>query len=170
MGAHPAERYPHPHGALAARLDKRPRGLAQNGGIPGQEVRSLLPQLQQPAVGPTHLLAGIEAPGEIHGGGGGGGGQVEHHRQPALHVGGPEAPQGVSLDFGLFVVVGRDGVEMAGEHEALRAIERRAGHDVVPQARDLEPGAARQAFFHQVGEGVLGVAQRGDPDQLGRGL
>ena len=42
-----------------------PVGSPEDGGVPGQELRPLLPQLEQAAVGAADLLAGVEAPGDV---------------------------------------------------------------------------------------------------------
>ena len=68
--------------------------------------------------------------------------------------------RGVSLPFG------GHGVEVAGQDQALAAAERGAGHDVVADALDVEPGAGAQRRLDQVGERRLVPAERGDRHQL----
>ena len=63
-----------------------------------------------------------------------GGSQVEHHGQAALHVGRAQPPQDVALDLGYRVAVGRDGVEVAGEHHPVRQAKSRSGR---PRCRRL---------------------------------
>jgi hypothetical protein len=60
VGAGPTQGDLEAHGALAAGLDGAAGGLAEDGGVAGQQVGPLGEERAQPVVDGRHLLAGVE--------------------------------------------------------------------------------------------------------------
>ena len=128
VGPHALERDADPQGPLAAGLDQRVRRLTQDGGVAGQQLGTLVPELEQPALRPADLFAGVEAPGD-----------VDRRRPPTVvarssmtasppFMSEEPTPQRVSPSSrGVVVGAGRHGVEVAGQDQALGTPETPSG-------------------------------------------
>ena len=85
-----------------------------------------------------HLLARIEHVGEVDGRFGDGAGELEHRRQPALHVAGTDAVHPVALDAGPGVAIRWHRVGVTTENESSITAEHGAGDQIVADAIDGE--------------------------------
>ena len=92
-----------------------------------------------------HLLARIEHVGEVDGRFGDGAGELEHRRQPALHVAGANAVHPVALDAGPGVAIGWHRVGVATENESSVTAEHGAGDEIIADAIDGEVHARSSA-------------------------
>jgi hypothetical protein len=162
-----AEGHRHAKGSLTSGLDDRVGGFAEDGDITDEEIGPRLEQLAEATLDRCDLFTGVEDPGDIDGRRGGGARQLQHHRQPALHVGRPDSVQTIPLDPGATVVRGRDRVGVAGEDHPLRAIERRAGDEIVSDAGDLEMRMTAQFGLDEIDQWSLGPTRGRDIDERG---
>ena len=148
-----------------------PVGSPSTAASPASSSGRVPPQLEQAALGPVDLLARRRSTRSRRPPGSGTvGGQVEHDRQPALHVGGARGPRGCRPR------AAAPRCRPAGTVSRCPATTSRwarpsvgPGHHVVADPLDLEPGAGRAARLHLVGQRRLVVAHRGDGHQLGGG-
>ena len=121
-------------------------GLEEHGEVGvGDQLGSLLLDVQQPVVLRVDLLGLVEHERDVAAGLGHLVGDPEHDGDPALHVDGAPAPEhlspgGVDPPGRQVHRVGgqRHGVDVAGEHHALVAPELGAGHHRVADAGHLE--------------------------------
>ena len=165
----PAQGDPQPQGALAAGLHHATGRLAQDGGVGGQQVGPPCPQVEQAVVLPGHLLAGVEAPGEVDRGLVEAPGQVQEDGEAALHVDAPRPPQGVALDAAARRCRPTGGTvsRCPASSTRRRPSEVGPGDDVVAHPLDRQPRAQPQRGLDGVGHRPLVVADRRDPDQRG---
>ena len=90
-------------------------------------------------------------------------GELDHHREPALHVARAGAEAAVALDA-RGAVLGAHGVEVAGERDARAAVPRVSGHDdgVAVAADGGARGQRARGALDRVAEGPLLADGRGD--------
>ena len=161
----PTQRDHRPQGPLTAGFDPTIGRLPQDGHVAGQEIRSLSPQLLEPALVAGHLLAAVEAPSDVHRELLQGAGQVEHHRQAALHVGRTDPPQHVAVG-GDTRASGDHCVQMAGQDHSLGSTQVGTGDDIVRDPVDRQPLATLELGDDAGSQGLFVVAGRGDLHQL----
>jgi|HubBroStandDraft_6_1064221.scaffolds.fasta_scaffold133415_2 hypothetical protein len=139
--------------ALAAALDHAGGRLHQHGEVPGQQLRMLAAQPQQPVALGRDLLAVVEHVGDVAGGRGEPRGEPELHRHPGLHVGRAAAEQPRPLGTGGNVARDRHRVDVPGQDDPFRPAELGPGHDRVAVPAD---GQVRQ----RPQRGLDGVRER----------
>ena len=127
-----------PQRSLATGLDQALGRLTQDGAVAGQQVRPLGPQLVEPVVLLGHLLPGVEHEAQVDRRVGHGPGQLEEDGQATLHVGRTDPPQGVAVDPGLGVAVGRNRVGVPGQDQPMVAAEIGPGHQIVADPGQLQ--------------------------------
>ena len=111
VGALAPQAHLHPQRPLTARLHTTVGRFGQDGHVGGQQVGSQLGDLEQAALRPGNLLAGVEDPGHLHGTRFRAEGEVEHGRDRTLHVAGAHPVQHAIVEPRRRGVAG-DGVEV----------------------------------------------------------
>ena len=146
--------------AIAAALNDGVRGFAENREVGREQVGVRAREPAEAVELARNLFVVVPHPCHVVGG------RVELHRErehdgaATLHVDGSAAVQRaglvVALEAGRQVVVDGHGVDVARDHDALRAAQARAGDDRVTVAQHLEVrGVDAQGALDRVGEHPL---------------
>lgn len=168
MGAFAAGAQQDPQGALAAALDLLVGGFEEDREIGLQPARVGRGEVLEPVALGGDLLVVVEHEGEVAVGLGDGAGDPQLHGDTGLHVAGAAAPQdAVLVEAGGDVVRDGHGVDVPGEHDALRAAEFRARDDVVAVAVDRQVRERAQGRLDRVREGLLRAALGRDVHEPG---
>ena len=138
MGAAAVGRDVDAEGAVASALDLGVGRLGQDREVGGEQLGPVGGEAAQPVECGLDLLVVVPDPGDVDGRLGELRGEREHDRAAALHVDGAAAPEDAVLASTRQVVVDRDGVDVARDHDPLCAAEVGAGDDRVAVADHLE--------------------------------
>ena len=143
----------HPDGPLTAGLHQAAGGLGQNGGVGGQDLRSLGHEVMEAVVSPFDLFTGVKEVGGVDHGLGDGESQVEEDGQPPLHVDGAQPGDGVTRHLVTVRTEGRDRIQMSGQEEPTRPPESGAGQESVAVTLDVQVGRSPEVLLQVIGEG-----------------
>ena len=158
------------HGALAAALDLTAARLHQHREVAGEQPGVAPAEPAQPVAHRLDLLAVVEDVGDVAHRLGHAGREPELDRDAGLHVGGPAAVEPVLAGRGSCSTAGgevagdRNGVDVAGQNDPLRAAQAGAGDDAVAVPVHGQMGQRAQGVLDRVGEGGFVAAHRGDVD------
>ena len=158
------------HRTLAAGLDDGVRGFHQDREVGRQQVRAALREDPEAVVLLLDLLGLVEQEGDVAVGRRHGRGDLEHHRDPALHVAGAQtmkpSVQQVAFELCRQVRVDRHGVEVAGDDHPLRQPQGGPRDDGVAVTRHGQVCQRPQRRLYRVGDLLLVAADRLDVHQL----
>ena len=163
--------------AVAAAFDLSVGRLAEDREVAGEQIGTRPRQAGEPVEVGIDLLVVVPHPRDVDAGSDQLGRQLQLHGDAGLHVHGAPAPdEGLTVDVDVLrrdVGVDRDGVDVAGDHDALSASEVRAGDDGVAVSIDLEVSQRRDLVEDGVGQELLvaGLARNvaDDASEFGRG-
>ncbi len=158
-----------PQGALAAALDLAVRGLEQDREVAVEPAPALPRHPAEPVLHGLDLLVVVEDERQVVRGLGPGdaeaAGQPQHDGVPGLHVGGAAPVEQVAVEPARDVVGDRHRVEVAGEDDAGRPAQVRAGEHGVADPLDLQAAERTQRRLDRVGQPLLVAGDRRGVDQ-----